>query len=69
MYIFLPYSLGAWHFVLVGVFQHASLEQDVLDHRKNTRTVLINPISSFIYWNMQVCVRVCVWGGLWCRWG
>lgn len=33
MYVFLPYSLGAWHFVLTGVFQHASLEHDVLDHR------------------------------------
>lgn len=50
MYIFLPYSLGAWHFVLVGVFQHASLEHDVLDHRLNTRTCYINPISAFIYW-------------------
>jgi len=53
MYTFLPYTLGAWHFVLVGVFQHASLQQDVLDHRLNTRTVYINPVSAFIYWNMQ----------------
>jgi len=53
MYVLLPYTLGAWHFVLVGVFQHASLAQDVLDHRLNTRTVYINPISAFIYWNMQ----------------
>jgi hypothetical protein len=49
-YVFLPYTLGAWHFVLVGVFQHAGLAQDVLDHRLNTRTVYINPISAFIYW-------------------
>jgi fatty acid desaturase len=49
-FIFMPYTLGAWHFVLTGVFQHASMEQDVLDHRKSTRTVLINPLSSFIYW-------------------
>jgi len=53
MYVFLPYTLGAWHFVLVGVFQHASLAQDVLDHRVNTRTCYINPISAFIYWNMH----------------
>merc|ERR1719217_1538901 len=53
MFVFLPYTLGAWHFVLVGVFQHASLAQDVLDHRLNTRTCYINPISAFIYWNMH----------------
>ena len=53
MFVFLPYMLGAWHFVLVGVFQHASLQQDVLDHRLNTRTCYINPISAFIYWNMH----------------
>ena len=50
MFVFLPYTLGAWHFVLVGVFQHASLEHDVLDHRLNTRSCLINPVSAFIYW-------------------
>ena len=43
MYMFLPYTVGAWHFVMVGVFQHASLEHDVLDHRLNTRTCYINP--------------------------
>lgn len=57
MFIFLPYSLGAWHFVLTGVFQHASLEQDVLDHRLNTRTCYVNAISGFIYWNMQYHVE------------
>jgi fatty acid desaturase len=57
MFIFLPYTLGAWHFVLTGVFQHASLEHDVLDHRLNTRTCYINPISAFIYWNMQYHVE------------
>ena len=57
MYVFLPYSLGAWHFVLTGVFQHASLAHDVLDHRLNTRTCYINPISAFIYWNMQYHVE------------
>jgi len=49
MYVFLPYTLGAWHFVLVGVFQHASLEHDVLDHRLNTRTCYVNPVSAFMY--------------------
>merc|ERR1711920_919525 len=33
MYVLLPYSVGAWHFILLGIIQHASLQQDVLDHR------------------------------------
>jgi len=53
MYMLLPYTLGAWHFILLGVPQHAGLQHDVLDHRLNTRTIYINPISAFIYWNMQ----------------
>ena len=57
MYMFLPYTLGAWHFVLTGVFQHAGLAQDVLDHRMNSRTCYVNPISAFIYWNMHYHVE------------
>lgn len=48
LYVFLPYTLGAWHFVLTGVFQHAGMAQDVLDHRLNTRTCYVNPVSAFI---------------------
>ena len=43
MVTFLLRYKGAWHFVMVGVFQHASMAQDVLDHRINTRT------SVFLY--------------------
>ena len=57
VYVFLPYSLGAWHFVLTGVFQHASMEHDVLDHRRNTRTCYVNFVSAFIYWNMHYHVE------------
>eukprot|EP00928_Gymnodinium_smaydae_P026204 TRINITY_DN20642_c0_g1_i1.p1 TRINITY_DN20642_c0_g1~~TRINITY_DN20642_c0_g1_i1.p1 ORF type:complete len:507 (+),score=59.68 TRINITY_DN20642_c0_g1_i1:108-1523(+) len=57
MYVFLPYTLGAWHFILVGVVQHAGLQHDVLDHRLNTRTIYINPVSAFIYWNMHYHVE------------
>jgi fatty acid desaturase len=57
MYVFLPYTLGAWHLVMMGVIQHVGLEQDVLDHRLNSRTCYINPVSAFIYWNMQYHVE------------
>ena len=32
-----------------GVTQHAGLQEDVLDHRLNTRTVYMNPIFRFLY--------------------
>ena len=37
--------------------QHAGLAEDVLDHRLNCRTVYMNPISRFIYWNMNYHVE------------
>ena len=57
MVIGLPRIYGAWHHVLTGVLQHAGLAEDVLDHRLNTRTVYMNPISRFIYWNMNYHVE------------
>lgn len=49
----LPRMYGAWHHVLTGVLQHAGLAENVIDHRLNSRTVYMNPISRFIYWNMN----------------
>jgi fatty acid desaturase len=49
----LPRLYGAWHHVLTGLMQHGALADNVLDHRMNSRTVYINPISRFIYWNMN----------------
>jgi fatty acid desaturase len=48
-----PRLYGAWHMVLVGLLQHGGLADNVTDHRLNSRTVLMNPISRFIYWNMN----------------
>ena len=57
MVIGLPRLYGAWHHVLTGVMQHAGLAENVTDHRLNSRTVLINPVSRFIYWNMNYHVE------------
>lgn len=57
MVIGLPRLYGAWHHVLTGLMQHAGLAEDVLDHRLNSRTVHINPVSRFIYWNMNYHVE------------
>ena len=53
MFIGLPRLYGAWHFNMTGLLQHGGLADDVLDHRMNSRTVYMNPISRFIYWNMN----------------
>jgi fatty acid desaturase len=53
MAIGLPRMYGAWHLVMVGVLQHGGLADDVLDYRLNTRTVYMNPITRFLYWNMN----------------
>lgn len=53
----LPRLFGAWHHVMTGILQHAGLADNVLDHRMNTRTVYMNPISRFIYWNMNYHVE------------
>ena len=57
MIIGLPRFYGAWHHVLTGVLQHAGLAENVVDHRLNSRTVYMNPISRFIYWNMNYHVE------------
>lgn len=53
MLIGLPRLYGAWHHVLTGVLQHLGLAENVTDHRLNTRTVMMNPFSRFIYLNMN----------------
>ncbi|MEM6825369.1 MAG: fatty acid desaturase [Pseudomonadota bacterium] len=53
MVIGLPTIYGAWHHVMTGVLQHLGLAENVTDHRLNTRTVLMNPVSRFIYLNMN----------------
>ena len=53
MLVGLPRLYGAWHHVMTGLLQHLGLAENVTDHRLNTRTVLMNPISRFIYLNMN----------------
>ncbi|UXN69776.1 fatty acid desaturase family protein [Devosia neptuniae] len=57
MLIGLPRLYGAWHHVLTGLLQHGGLADNVTDHRLNSRSVLMNPVSRFIYWNMNYHVE------------
>jgi fatty acid desaturase len=52
-----PRVYGCWHMVLTGLLQHGGLAEDVIDHRLNTRTVYMNPVSRWIYWNMNYHVE------------
>jgi fatty acid desaturase len=59
IYLFglVPSIGGAWLYNFFGIVQHACLPENVLDHRLNSRTVLMNPVSRFLYWNMNYHVE------------
>ena len=57
MYVGLPTLYGRWLSLLFGVSQHAGLAENVLDHRLNARTIRMNPVFRFIYWNMNYHVE------------
>jgi Na+-transporting NADH:ubiquinone oxidoreductase subunit F len=52
MFVGLPSIWGRWLLMIYALPQHAGLAENVLDHRLNTRTVYMDPISNFLYWNM-----------------
>jgi fatty acid desaturase len=53
----LPTMYGGWIVIFFGLTQHAGLAEDVLDHRLNSRTVYMNPVFRFLYWNMNYHVE------------
>jgi len=53
MLVGLTNLFGTWLMVVYGLTQHAGLAENVLDHRLNCRTVYMNPIHRFLYWNMN----------------
>jgi len=55
--VILPHFFGTWLMMIHNTPQHAGLAENVLDHRLNCRTVYMNPLSRFIYWNMNYHVE------------
>ncbi len=53
----LPNLYGAWLMTVYGLTQHAGLAENVLDHRLNCRTVYMNAIHRYLYWNMNYHVE------------
>ncbi len=53
MFVVLPRFYGGAFSMLFNLTQHAGLDEDVYDHRLNTRTVLMSPVFDFLYANMN----------------
>jgi len=53
LFICLPNLFGTWLLYLYAGTQHAGLAENVLDHRLNCRTVYMNPLNRYLYWNMN----------------
>ena len=51
--IILPPFYGNTILMICGMTQHAGLADNINDHRKSTRTVIMNPFFSFLYSNME----------------
>ena len=45
--------IGGAHRYFVGVPMHCGLKPNVNDFRKCTRTIILDPFSEFLYWNMN----------------
>lgn len=57
LFVGLTNIYGSWLMVVYGLTQHAGLAENVLDHRLNCRTVYMNPINRYLYWNMNYHVE------------
>ena len=51
--ILLPPFYGNTILMICTMTQHAGLAENSKDHRKSTRTVILNPFFSFLYTNME----------------
>jgi len=57
LFIGISTLVGSWLMPVYGLTQHAGLAENVLDHRLNCRTVYMNRIHRFLYWNMNYHVE------------
>ncbi|MBI3672850.1 MAG: fatty acid desaturase [Rhizobiales bacterium] len=53
LFVVLPRFYGGFFSQAFNLTQHAGLNEDVRDHRLNTRTVYMNPVFDFLYANMN----------------
>ena len=53
MFVVLPSFYGKWLLVAYGITQHAGLAEDAVDHRLNSRSIRMNRLHRYLYWNMN----------------
>jgi MocE subfamily Rieske [2Fe-2S] domain protein len=53
LYVGLVNLYGSWLMIVYGLTQHTGLAENVLDHRLNCRTVRMNFVNRYLYWNMN----------------
>ena len=51
---------------MLATAQHFSMQSDVIDYRESTRTIILNPLLSFLYWNMNYHVEHHMYHGVPC---
>jgi fatty acid desaturase len=57
LFVFAARFVGAPLHSWVTLVQHAGLQENVEDWRDNTRTIRVNPLVRFLYWNMNFHVE------------
>ena len=57
LYVGLPTFYGSWLHHIFSITQHAGLQENIPDHRLNSRTVYLNPIFCYVYSNMNYHVE------------
>ena len=62
----LPPFIATWGRYFVGLPQHCGLRDNVPDFRKNTRSMTLNPVAEFLYWNMNWHVEHHMYAGVPC---
>ena len=57
MFVGLPGFYGSWLQFIYGHTQHTGLAENVLDHRLNSRTISMNAVNRYLYWEMNYHVE------------
>ena len=57
LFFIFPLLFGSWLMPIYGLTQHAGLQENVLDFRLNCRTVYMNRLHRYLYWNMNYHVE------------
>ncbi len=58
--------IGSWWKYFIGTTQHAGLRDNVPDFRLCTRTIKLDPVSSFLYWHMERHIEHHMFAGVPC---